>query len=327
MASNKFLTRFKLLAISFACTVSGPSGWADEIDSNRVTVSGISSGAYLATQAHFALSGSINGAALLAGGPYRCAEGNLANALGRCISGANLDPAALVAATRSAAEGGQIDPLTDLADDRVWLFHGQADVVVNLAVTEATQAFYQEFLGADSIALVSDVPVAHGWPTRDQGTPCGEMGGDFINACDYDAAGIFLQHLYGPLQPPATARAEGLRPMQQAGIVPEGGSFSESGFAYVPVDCAEDVTACRLHLAFHGCRQGKEFIEDRFANQAGLNEWAEANKIIVLYPQVESSMFNPQGCWDWWGYTGADYDQRSGKQIAGVAALIETWSK
>ena len=34
--------------------------------------------------------------------------------------------------------------------------------------------------------------------------------------------------------------------------------------------------------------------------------------MIVLFPQVEQSALNPQGCWDWWGYTGHDYITRKG---------------
>ena len=36
---------------------------------------------------------------------------------------------------------------------------------------------------------------------------------------------------------------------------------------------------------------------------------------------------NPQGCWDWWGYTGQDYDLAAGKQVAGVDALITSFAK
>ena len=72
--------------------------------------------------------------------------------------------------------------------------------------------------------------------------------------------------------------------------------------------------------------QGFEFIGDRFARQVGLNEWAESNRIVVVYPQLEKSLFNPKGCWDWWGYSGEDYDQRSGSQVSGVAALIDTFA-
>ncbi len=199
--------------------------------------------------------------------------------------------------------------------------------MVSAAVAGAAKAFYEVFVPADSIEWVNDVPVTHGWPTLNEGAACGEMGGAYLNACGYDAAGALLQHLYGPLAERTGARDGGFRPMPQSGIVPEGGSFAAEGFAYVPADCEDRPGECRLHLAFHGCRQGKQFVEDAFARGAGLNEWAEANGIVVLYPQIESSMVNPQGCWDWWGYTGADYDQRSGKQIAGVAALIEAWSE
>ena len=322
--SNK-IPRILTLLLCFA--VPGFDAVAGEDNTGRITVSGMSAGAYAAVQAHVALSSTISGVAAVAGGPYYCAAGSLAHALGRCISGSDLDVAPLVEATRTAASAGTIDPVESMSDDRVWLFHGQGDSVVNAAVTAALGDFYAAFLPEQAIALVDDIPAAHGWPTRDQGVACGEMGGDYINACGYDTAGELLQHLYGPLSPPTAARDGGLQPLEQASIVPEGGGFADSGFAYVPAACTEAASECRLHLVFHGCRQGKQFIEDRFARMAGFNEWAESNHIIVLYPQVNKSLMNPQGCWDWWGYTGADYYQRSGKQVAGIAALIEAWSE
>jgi hypothetical protein len=47
---------------------------------------------------------------------------------------------------------------------------------------------------------------------------------------------------------------------------------------------------------------------------------------VVLYPQAAKSMFmplNPQGCWDWWGYTGADYATRDGAQLVTVRRMLE----
>ena len=75
-----------ILALSFCSLVTGLNVVADDDRSGRVTVSGISSGAYAAVQAHVALSSTIAGAAAVAGGPYHCAEGNIVYALGRCIS-------------------------------------------------------------------------------------------------------------------------------------------------------------------------------------------------------------------------------------------------
>ena len=34
---------------------------------------------------------------------------------------------------------------------------------------------------------------------------------------------------------------------------------------------------------------------------SGYNNWADNNKLLVLYPQVNKSVIpsNPEGCWDW----------------------------
>ena len=52
-----------------------------------VTVSGLSSGAFMAVQLHVAYSSIISGAAVYAGGPYWCAMGNLNTAMMDCMVG------------------------------------------------------------------------------------------------------------------------------------------------------------------------------------------------------------------------------------------------
>lgn len=52
---------------------------------------------------------------------------------------------------------------------------------------------------------------------------------------------------------------------------------------------------------------------------SGYNEWAEANSLVILYPQAIRSLvlpLNPNGCWDWWSYTGLNYGTRGAPQIA-----------
>jgi poly(3-hydroxybutyrate) depolymerase len=47
-------------------------------------------------------------------------------------------------------------------------------------------------------------------------------------------------------------------------------------------------------------------IGTEFVTNSGLNEIAESNNIIILYPQAKKSILNPSnpnGCFDWWGYT------------------------
>ena len=80
------------------------------------------------------------------------------------------------------------------------------------------------------------------------------------------------------------------------------------GWLYVPAACSGDGAAgrCRLHVAFHGCKQGASFVKDAFVQQSGYLAAADAGRIVVLFPQVEPSFqpLNPNGCWDWWGYGG-----------------------
>jgi poly(3-hydroxybutyrate) depolymerase len=121
-------------------------------------------------------------------------------------------------------------------------------------------------------------------------------------------------------------------------------AMGEEGYLYVPKACEDGSTTCRLHIAFHGCMQSATDMgrvtgrRDYFARNAGVNEWADQNRIVVLYPQAMptnavsgtalsaavspmnaprdalgslgqamasydmSRPFNPMGCWDWWGY-------------------------
>ena len=131
---------------------------------------------------------------------------------------------------------------------------------------------------------------------------------------------------YDGLAEPAGEQTGELREFGQSRYVDRGAlaSMAESGFVYVPRDCAAGAR-CRVHVAFHGCRQGIGFIGRSFARQAGYNRWADANRIVVLYPQVKKSLvwpMNPRGCWDWWGYSGPDYAARSGAQLSAVRRML-----
>ena len=99
---------------------------------------------------------------------------------------------------------------------------------------------------------------------------------------------------------------------------------NEVGHLFVPADC-QRAGGCRLHIAFHGCKQDQEEIGDAYYQHAGYNKWAATNKIIVLYPQTTASAFNPmnpKACWDWWGYTGKDFYLKTAKQTMVVQNMI-----
>lgn len=287
-----------------------------------VTVSGISAGAYMAGQYHVAYADSVAGAGLLAGGPWGCAGGELERALGPCIGGEGLDAGALQAGVAALAEQGAIDAPAALAHDRVWLFHGAADSVVDRAVTTAAADFYRGVAPDADVTIVTDVPAAHGWPTDGSGGACGEMAAPFVNDCGYDAAGELLRHLYPDLAAPTTPAAR-LERFDQSPFA--AASMADEGFLYVPPKCRQG-SSCGIHVVFHGCRQSIGQVGDGFAAQAGFLRHADANDLVILFPQAKASSvapMNPLACWDWWGYSGDDYLERDGAQLAAVRAMIE----
>ena len=271
-----------------------------------VTASGLSAGGFMAVQLHVAHSASVSGAAAIAGGPYYCAQGSLWTALYNCMSPSAWTPvpaaAALKAITDGLAAAGRIDPTKHLAAAPVWLFSGSNDRTVAPAVVGELRRYY-ELYGA-RVVLVGNRLAGHGMPVEKAATACGETAAPYLNDCDYDAAGDLLKHLVGPLAPPGTATT--VREFDQ-------------GYLYVPKACEKE--RCRVHVAFHGCRQSAK----EFAEGAGYNRWAETNRLIVLYPQVKASWwpYNPRGCWDWWGYSGVNYATREGAQIRAIRAMLE----
>ena len=87
---------------------------------------------------------------------------------------------------------------------------------------------------------------------------------------------------------------------------------------------AEVDATCRIHVAFHGCLQNHDTVGDEFVKHTGFARWADANGIVVLFPQVASgNLSNPQGCWDWWGYTGSDYLTHDAPQIEAIYSMLE----
>ncbi len=298
------------------------------LDPRATTVSGLSSGAYMAGQLHVVHSRSVTGAGVIAGGPYFCAEGSLSTALNRCMAttlGAP-DAVALVERARALAGEGLVDPLTELTDDRVYLFSGTRDETVTRTVMDRARDFYRA-AGVEEagIAYVDDIGAGHGFVVEDGGIACGATGTPFINDCDYDQAGAILAHLYGPLAARGVADPDRLLAFDQAEFLadPPSHGMAMRGFVYVPEPCAAATSEapCRLHVALAGCRQTPDDIGDRYARETGYNDWAESNRIVVLYPQSSASPGNPNGCWDWWGYDDPRYHTRRGRQIAAIAAM------
>lgn len=299
-----------------------------KLDLSSTSVSGISSGGYMAVQFHVAFSSMMKGAAIFAAGPYDCSQGSIQTALGTCSTGSP-DVASLVAITKQYAQAGSIDDPSALASQRVFIFGGADDPVVAPSVVDALHDYYASFVATSSIDYVSRRPATtHTWPTLEYGAPCDTLSSPYLGKCDYDGAGAALQQIFGTLAAPAVTPSGAIVTIPQGAFIADPGaaSLDTVAYAYVPQSCSSGDT-CKLHISFHGCLQGASMVGDAFYAHAGLNEWADTNHIVVLYPQAIKSTANPEGCWDWWGYTGADFAKKTGPQMAMVRAMMSGIAK
>src|SRR5713226_7154647 len=312
-------------AIAFGCAalVVGPalaeeparlSGYNANISES--SVSGISSGAFMAVQFGTAWSSVIKGVGVVAGGPFWCAK-------------ADPNPAS-----------GDIDSLQFVRRQKVYIFHGYNDAVVARPVTDAAAAFYRHYLGETNrgnLYYQTTIGAGHSLviaqdPHKAGINDCKDNAVPFIDACGYDQAGIILQHIYGALNAPNRGQLTGTTKRFDQSVYtkpddPGTLSLGDTGYVFVPKPC-EDGEACRVHIALHGCKQDIGDIGRRFIDDTGYNSWADTNHLIVLYPQTTSSSLlplNPEACWDWWSYVDHEdsYVTKSGSQIRTIKAMLD----
>jgi Esterase PHB depolymerase len=280
----------------------------------------------MAGQMHVLFSTTLVGAGIIAGGPYGCAEGELPVALNRCMQttlGAP-DPARLHDLAEELAAEGRIDSLSGLAGDRIYVFSGTEDDTVTPPVVARAVDFYRlAGVPEADIEHIHDLAAGHAFVTEDHGNACGVTRSPFINDCDHDQAGAILRHIYGALNAPASDLSGRLIEFDQAEFLadPTAHGMGRTGFAYVPASC-DAGEPCRVHVAFHGCQQTTDRVGDAFLTMTGYNRWADANHLIVLYPQAHETPLNPNACWDWWGYDDPQYMTRSGRQMAAVHGML-----
>lgn len=335
-----------LLHAHRAGAAEAPALPAYQADLSQTSVSGLSSGAFMATQFAVAYSSIVVGAGIVAGGPYYCAGypgfapfvAYLVNAMGSCMNPDQahaLAPAADVSwsAAQNFAGAGQIDPVAQIRRQRVYLFSGTQDQTVTQKVVEQNLRFFQlAGVAPEQLSYVNNVPAGHAIivdTPSDSG--CALTQSPYINNCGFIQSQQMLRFIYGPLNPPAAQPTGKLISFNQRSFIHGAlSSMSNTAYAYVPASCASQ--SCRVHVAFHGCEQGAAVLKtEHFYSATGYNELADSNNIIVLYPQAEPSPlypYNPKGCWDFWGYTSVnpflpDFYARTGVQMAAVKAMLD----
>ncbi|WP_256079633.1 poly(3-hydroxybutyrate) depolymerase [Massilia sp. YIM B04103] len=311
-------------------------------DPGQTSVSGMSSGAFMAAQFSVAFSATVVGAGIVAGGPFYCAGLFAPTLPAQAASSVCMTPLGSSGPRASAAlqfagafaEQGRIDSLSGLARQKIYIFSGTKDQVVKQKVVDQTAKFFAlAGVKPANLKYVNTIAAGHALLTDSPGdSACGTTAAPFINNCSYRQANEILSWIYGPLQKTEDRPAGQLTMFDQAPFDPAGAAtLGPIGYVYVPDACEK--AACRIHVAFHGCLQGEGKLGDRYARTTGYNEAAAGNRIIVLYPQVAASSRNPLGCWDFWGYTAPadtlhpDFYSQQAPQHAAIARMLKRLSE
>ena len=309
------------------------------IDIQKTSVSGVSSGGAMAVQMHVAHSAIMHGVGVIAGVTYDCANSSLMTAAQRLAQGllcppGNVDyaPASIARTAAAAVVPGAIDdPAANLPRQKIWLFSGYNDGSVRRGAMNAVDAYYRNYAASGNVYYQIDNRAPHALVTDNYGGPCLGVNAKYINNCGYDAAGHLLQHIYGRLNPPDSSAATGsVLAFDQGEFVPGGNpnavGLADTGYVYIPNSC-QSATPCRVHVVFHGCKQYAEKVGDSVYRHAGYNRWASSNLIVVLYPQTTASVENPEGCFDWWGFSqsvgASDFARKTGSQISAFKKMLD----
>jgi poly(3-hydroxybutyrate) depolymerase len=302
------------------------------------SVSGLSSGAFFAGQMGVAYSSLIKGVGIVAGGVYDCGG---ETSYFSCIYQSSPSVTTSIANTKSWS-GSTIDAYANMASQKVYMFSGSSDTTVATSVMDQVYKYYVttgSFVPAANVTYKKDLNTAHTFPTDFDSTgnnACTTAASPYISNCGFDGAGAILRSAYGTLQARNNGTLGGsFLQFDQSEFIatPSSYGMDTTGWLYVPAACASGAQ-CKLHIAFHGCQQYYGAIGDKFIKNTGYARWADTNNIIVLFPQTVADSVNhspspsqaganSNGCWDWVGYYGTDFDRRSGRQMAAVKKMID----
>lgn len=311
------------------------------IEPDRIAVAGISSGGFMTTQLQLAYPETFPRAAMLAGGPYDCFA--VAGGVKGCLYDSGLSSQQMDSMVDRATRNAGNHLLGDLAQldhGVVYVLYGTEDVVVGPKIAGSVATFYRQ-LKATLGSQLADLQISedgthdfgHTFPTYlpplpisnpRAGDNCNKSVSPYLGRCGFDGAKNILEHLYPEIktgaEPDGAAGKLTIVPVKS--FAPAGGaSIGKYFYTYTPAACLKG-QPCGLLLALHGCNQNDSMIGLSFVRDVGFNRWADDYRLIVVYPQTQSTADNPGGCWDWWGYTGPQFDTRNGPQIAWLNRLV-----
>ena len=329
------------LALAFAALAQGAHAAsalpALDVDKTKISISGLSSGAFMANQMGYAYASTFMGVGVFAGGPYMCAGHNNYTA---CMYNASISASQLstMQGDITSWSGSSNDPVSAVAAQKVFLWVGSSDTTVGPNPMNAVKTQYtNNGVPAANLSWNQLSGAAHTFPTDFAGSgdnACGTAASPYISNCGYDGAGAMLKQFYGTLNARNDAPAAGnYLQFDQTPYTAGNPGMASTGWIYVPASCAAGAQ-CKLHVALHGCLQNYATVGADFLQNTGYTRWADTNAIIVLFPQTQvdntshstsasGSLANPNGCWDWIGWYGSTFARKAGVQMTALKAMVD----
>ncbi|MES3037049.1 MAG: prolyl oligopeptidase family serine peptidase [Bdellovibrionota bacterium] len=266
-----------LLSLALAITTNQATAAATlpalNVLPKEVSISGISSGGFMAVQMGVAYPEKFKGIGVFAGGIYDCSQGNAQTAQGMCMkSPKDINVQKIVAEVNSLFAEGKVGDPALIKNQKVFIYHGTKDKVILPEASLKLKEFYQAF-GVESVMSIL-TPSGHGFPSTEGKWGCGETQFPYMVNCGVDGAGDSLKLFYGKLEEKVPAKDANLKAFNQSEFGLGGGPLGNDGFVYIPESCQKE--KCRLHIALHGCLQSPMMVQKNFTALSGFNSWAES---------------------------------------------------
>lgn len=307
------------------------------VDTSQTTVSGMSSGGYMASQLGYAFSATFKGVGVFTGGPYSCGGHYPAS---NCMSNAVVSASMIntMQADINNWSGTSIDDKINVTNQKVFLWVGNSDTTVGPNEMNAVKTLYQNNgVATANLDYIKRDNTAHVMPTDFDATgnsACNNSASPYISNCGFDGAKAALSKFYGTLNARNDAPAPGnYIEFDQSAFIDSNPGMATNGWLYVPANCRAGAV-CKLHVVLHGCAQNYATIGDKYLKNTGYARWADTNSIIVLFPQTKNDstyrtttasgwLANTGGCWDWLGWYGSNFAQKTGTQMSAIKAMVD----
>jgi len=342
---------FLLLVSSTALLFNGSNGQAPinlrplNVHRNFVTLSGYSSGGMMAQYLFVSHSSLFSGLGVFQHTFYSCGSGalDIDDWDRRCTilppwTGSDVDDPRLgINFIREYARRGLIDPVSNIQGKPLYVFAAGSGWLftreMNLRVGEVFAPFINNPPSIVNVVLNdanltfpsnrADLPPCSGPSTQ---TP------HQVSNCGYNGALEALKWILQPTplvtpnaNPGPPSLPQPLQEFDQSEFFDplERADMDETGFVYIPTICKSGEVQCLLHFYFHGCWTGRRFVSNTHIVNSGYLEVAEANGIIMVFPQAYDSAENRIGCWDTFGFTGRLFATQRGAQVKVVKRMLD----